>query len=159
MSGKICKNDEKAVYCNIVACKTNTIMLKSKFLLPLTIICLAFFTACDKDDDDHDNEVTITFISPTNGEVVADAADVTISIKLTATEENEDTDIVLYPETNPEQKILDVEIHEHKKVIDFTQKVDLSAYPSGTNFVLAVTACLDHDCDETSDALITFSIP
>ena len=134
-------------------------MLKSKFLLPLTIICLAFFAACDKDDDHDDNEVTITFISPTNGEVVANAAAVVISINLTATDENEDTDIVLYAETNPDLKILDVEIHEHEKVVDFTQTVDLSGYASGTNFVLEVVSCLDHDCDETTDDSIVFSIP
>ena len=134
-------------------------MMNPKYLLTLSLICLAIFTACDKNDDDHANEVMIFFNQPYNGQVVDNAEDVTVSITLSAMEVNEETHILLYPEQNPDQKIIDLEIHEHKKFVDFIQRVDLSGYASGTNFVLEVVTCLDHDCDETTDASIVFSIP
>lgn len=132
-------------------------MKKFFYLLPL--FALLALTSCEKDDDDHgDNDITIEFLSPSAGQVVTDASNVEISIRLTATEENEDTEIYLYPANDPDQTLLEKEIHEHEKVIEFMQTVDLSSFASGTAFILKVEACLDHDCNEQKEQFIQFSI-
>lgn len=131
--------------------------MKKALWLFLPLFALISLTACEKDDDHGDNDVTIEFLSPADGATV-DASAVEISIRLTATEENEDSDIYLYAENNPDQILLEHEVHEHEKVIEFNQTVDLSSFPSGTAFILKVEACLDHDCDEQKEASIRFSI-
>lgn len=117
------------------------------------------FVACEKDKDhDHDNEITIRILEPTAGEVITNAADVHIHIEVEATEDNHDIDIVLHPEGDTGNKIIDQHLHEHEKVITFEQDIDLSSFPAGTAFHLEVEACKDHDCEETEFADVEFSI-
>lgn len=151
-----------AYFCNIIAFKNNLNMkmLKHSWLLAFALSAL-LFTACDKDDEDHDhgdNKITINILEPGNGEVMANPAEVHIHIEVEATDENHDIEIELHPEGDVSDKILDVKLHKHDQKIDFEQDVDLSSYPAGTEFHLEVKACLDHDCDETERADVEFKI-
>ena len=131
-----------------------------RLLFPMIALALTvFLSSCEKDDDDHgDNNVEIVFVSPMSGEQVADAANVVLEIDFTATEELHDTEVYLHAETDPDQLILEKEIHEHEKSYTFMQTVDLSSFPSGTSFLLEVEACVDHDCDEQKEEFIRFTI-
>ena len=133
--------------------------LKNTFLLLLALGALSFLGCNKDDDDDHGaSDITITFLEPGDGEVLANAAEAHIHIRIEASEENHDVKIVLHPDGDVNDKILDFDLHEHDKVIDFEQDVDLSAYPAGTKFHLEVEACKDHDCEEKEFADIEFSI-
>ncbi len=135
--------------------------LKKLFFLALAATALTFF-GCDNDDDDPhahgDNEITIRILEPADGEVVADASDVHIHIEIEASDENHEVEIVLHPDEDVNDKIIDFDKHEHDKVITFEQDVDLSGYPSGTGFHLEVEACKDHDCEEKEFGEVEFSI-
>lgn len=120
-----------------------------------------FLTSCDNDDDDDmhgDNEITINILEPGPGEVITDASDVHIHIEVEATDENHELEIVLHPEGDIDDKIIDFDQHSHDAKIIFEQDIDLSAYPSGTEFHLEVEACADHDCEEKEFADVEFSI-
>lgn len=134
-------------------------MLKYSWLLMLAL-AVTVFTGCDKDDDhDHgDNEITINILEPGADEVIADASDAHVHIEIEATEDNHDIDIVLHPEGDISDKIIDMHIHDHDKKITFEQDIDLSSYPAGTEFHLEVEACKDHDCEEKEFADVEFSI-
>ena len=130
-----------------------------KVLFPLIVLTLiGFLTSCEKDDDHGDNEITIEFLSPASNEQVADASNVNIEIRLTATEDLEETEIFLYAELDPLQLVFEKDLHDHEKTYTFQQNVDLSAFPSGTSFLLEVETCLDHDCNEQKKEFIRFSI-
>lgn len=131
--------------------------MKKQFAVWLTLAAVLWVSACTKDDDHDDQDITIEFLSPTDGATVS-ADSVDIHIRLTASEENEDTDIRLYAENDPAQVLLSAEIHEHEPVVEYRQAVDLSAFPAGTAFILAVEACLDHDCEHSKDDSIRFTI-
>jgi len=137
--------------------------LKNPWILLFALSALTF-TACDNDDeDDHDhmhgdNEITINILEPGNDEVVADASDVHIHIEVEATETNHNVDIILHPDGDIDDKIIEQNIHEHEQKVDFEQDVDLSSYPAGTKFHLEVEACKDHDCEDREFADVEFSI-
>jgi hypothetical protein len=133
------------------------------FLLLLFAFGALTFTACNDDDDDVEptpavNEITIRFLEPTADEVIADASDVHIHIEIEATDENHEVEIVLHPDGDLDDKIIDFDKHEHDQLITFEQDIDLSAYPSGTKFHLEVEAYKDHDGEEKEKADIEFSI-
>ena len=122
-------------------------MLKYSWLLMLAL-AVTVFSGCDEDDDhDHsDNDITINILEPGADEVVADASDVHIHIEIEATEDNHDIDILLHPDGDVSDKIIETNLHEHDQKVSFEQDIDLSAYPAGTKFHLEVEACKDHDC-------------
>jgi hypothetical protein len=128
------------------------------FIFLLGGIAALTFAGCEKDHDHDHNEITIRFISPADGAVIADAANVNLHIEVEASEENHDIDIVLYPHGDPNTKIIDSHVHEHEKLVTFQQGVDLSSYPSGQEFHLRVEACTDHDCEEKETAEIGFTL-
>lgn len=130
-------------------------MKKFFFLLPL--FALLALTSCEKDDD-HDHEVTINILEPSNGELISDASAVHIHIEVVADEEVHDVEIVLHTHEDPDTRIIDVDMHSHESKLTFEQDVDLSSYPSGQEFHLEVVACKDHDCTETISEEVTFSI-
>lgn len=135
-------------------------MLKNSWLLAFALSALVF-TACNKDDDDHDhgdNKITINILEPGNGEVMADPADVHIHIEVEASDENHDIEIELHPEGDVSDKILNETPHKHDSKVIFEQAVDLSSYPAGTEFHLEVKACIDHDCEESERADVEFKI-
>lgn len=112
-----------------------------------------FVASCSDEDPEVTNAITITIDEPMNDETVADCADVHIHIDVVATDENHEVEIILHPDGDVDDKIIDSHMHEHDAVINFEQEVDLCSYPAGTCFHLEVEACLDHDCatKETTD--------
>jgi len=137
-------------------------MKNSKFLYLALFIGLGLsITSCKDDDDSEDqNAITITIEEPMNDEVIAmaDCADVHIHIDFEASVENHMVKVVLHPEDDINDKILDYSEHDHDMEITFEQEVDLCSYASGTCFHLEVEACLDHDCEETSTADVEFCL-
>ena len=130
----------------------------SLFILALGALT---FIGCDKDDDEEmhaDNEITINILEPGADEVITDPSDVHVHIEIEATDENHEVEIILHPEGDVDDAIIDFDQHTHDKVVIFEQEVDLSAYPSGTGFHLEVEACVDHDCEEKATADVEFSI-
>lgn len=129
-----------------------------KFYYLFAFVALGLLiTSCG--DDDDDNKITITIEEPVDGETIADCADVHVHIDIDASVENHELEILLHPEGDVNDKILDSDMHEHDKEIKFEQTVDLCSYPAGTCFHLEVAACIDHDCEtkETSD--VEFCLP
>lgn len=131
----------------------------------LLLLASAFIiSACNNDDDDHDNddhnEITIQFLSPTPDQVIpmSEANAVVISIEVEASDENHEIEIELHPESDTGDKIINDDEHTHDKVFLYDHVVDLSSYPSGTEFHLEVKACLDHDCEEIERSDIEFKI-
>jgi hypothetical protein len=127
-------------------------------LLPLFAAGSLLLTACEKDDHDH-NHIEIEFLEPTNDQTVSDASDVHIHVRFTADEENHNVALVLHPEGDASDVILELDQHDHDQVVDLEADVDLSGYPAGTEFHLEAEACEDHDCAEVVTADIHFSIP
>jgi len=108
--------------------------------------------------DDDSNKITITIEEPTNDETITDCSDVHIHIDIVASDENHEVEIVLHPEGDVDDKILDIDMHDHDKEITFEQEVDLCSYPAGTCFHLEVEACKDHDCEEKETADVEFCL-
>jgi hypothetical protein len=139
-------------------------MMKTNFLYVLAILALGLsFTSCDDDDDDHDhdhgdNEITITIEEPTDGEVITECDDVHVHIEITATDEIHDVEIVLHPEGDVDDKIIDYDEHSHESELDFDQDVNLCSYDAGQCFHLEVKVCKDHDCEETETAEVEFCL-
>nr|MBS0036747.1 hypothetical protein [Saprospiraceae bacterium] len=135
-------------------------------LKKISFLLLAFplvFVACDNDDDHHhddDNEITINFISPQHDQVITmeEAENLLIQLEVLATDENHDIYIELHPENDASNKILDHHFHLHDPDFEFSESVDLSGFPSGTEFHLEVRAALDHDGDHHERGDIEFSI-
>ena len=129
-----------------------------KLLFPILMLSLlAGFTACNKDDD-HDHDVTISILEPSNGEVITDASLVHIHIEVEAEDEVHEMEVILHPHGDVDNKIIDFDTHSHESSVTFEQDVDLSSFPSGTEFHLEVVVCKDHDCEEKEEEDISFSI-
>jgi hypothetical protein len=118
------------------------------------------FSSCG-DDDEPIPTIEIEFEEPTAGEVVADASDVHIHIHLHAMNGAEvgDLEVELHPDDDASDKIIEYDEHIHMEEYDFEQDIDLSGYPSGTEFHLEVKVCGDHDCELSASDDIEFSIP
>ncbi|MFK7810053.1 MAG: hypothetical protein AB8F74_19765 [Saprospiraceae bacterium] len=119
------------------------------------------FVGCgDDEDDEPENTVTITIEEPVNDETIAmaDCAEVHIHIDFEASDENHEVEVVLHPEGDVNDKIIDYDEHGHDQKITFEQEVDLCSYPAGTCFHLEVSACVDHDCEEKSTAEAEFCL-
>lgn len=106
-------------------------------------------TGC-KDDEDEGNQITITIEEPIDGEniAIANCGDVHVHVDISATDENHEIEIILHPEDDVNDLIINYDAHAHDQVIEFEQEVDLCAYAAGTCFHLEVFACVDHDCEE-----------
>ncbi len=139
-----------------------TTMKGFKFYYLFTFICLGLVVAScndDDDDDDHgDNAITITIEEPLNEEVITDCAEVHVHIDFVATDENHEVKVVLHPEGDVNDKIIDYDEHAHDQTITFEQEVNLCDYPAGTCFHLEVEACVDHDCEEKETAEAEFCL-
>jgi len=135
-------------------------MRKSKLIYFFTLLTLGLFITSCGDDHDHegDNEITITIEEPLSEEVISDCTAVHIHVDIEASDENHEVEIVLHPEGDVDDKIIDFDKHAHDKVITFEQEVDLCSYTGGTCFHLEVIACVDHDCEEKSRADVEFCI-
>lgn len=134
-------------------------MKSTKFLFLLAfLISGLFITSCEKNHDD--NEITITIDEPTNGATIAtaDCGSVHVHLAIDASVENHVVEIVLHPEGDLDDKIIDFDKHTHDKEFKFEQELDLCGYAAGTCFHLEVSACVDHDCNEKSTAEAEFCL-
>lgn len=132
-----------------------------KFKYILVFACLALFVFSCKDDDDSSdetNQITITIEEPLDGETIADCSEVHIHVDVVASVENHEIEVILHPEGDTSDKIIDYDEHEHDQEIDFEQEVDLCSYEAGTCFHLEVFACVDHDCEEKAFAEAEFCL-
>jgi len=135
--------------------------LKSFYLLTFLFIGLVIIPSCKDDDGDSENNmITITIDEPMNEESIAMAncGDVHIHIDIEASVENHEIEIILHPEGDVNDKIIDKDMHDHDKVINFEQEVDLCSYAAGTCFHLEVAACIDHDCETKERADVEFCL-
>jgi len=126
------------------------------FLFFLAVFVMTF-SSCKKEEQ-HDNTINISILEPTEDEIIIDCALVHIHVEVTASEENHEVEIVLHPEGDTSDKIIDFDKHDHDKVITFEQDVDLCSYGSGACFHLEVEACKDHDCEEKEFADVEFCL-
>lgn len=120
--------------------------MKRFFLLPLILFFL--LQACSKDEL---KEVQISFISPTNNQQVSleGSENFIFRINLSAEKDLHDYQVLAYPVNNPSDKIIEASGHRHRTFIELTYERDLSSYPSGTEIVILVEVCVDHDCKKT----------
>ena len=135
--------------------------MKVRLLFSLALALSALtIVGCSNDDEAPvaSNEITINILEPAADEVITDASDVHVHIEIEATDENHEVEIILHPEGDLDNKIIDFDKHEHDQKIVFEQDVDLSSFPSGQEFHLEVAACIDHDCAEKERADVEFSI-
>lgn len=137
-------------------------MKTCKFYYLFALLCLGLvITGCGDDDDgaaEEKNVVTITIEEPHNDETITDCSEVHVHVDIEATDENHEIEIVLHPEGDVSDKIIDYDEHNHDKKITFEQEVDLCSYPAGTCFHLEVEACVDHDCSEKSTSDVEFCL-
>ena len=125
------------------------------------VLLVTFVTSCSDDDEEPTNNVvTITIDEPLPNETIAmaDCGDVHIHIDIVATDENHEIEVILHPEGDVSDKIIDYDQHDHDKEIEFFQSVDLCSYAAGTCFHLEVEACVDHDCAEKATADVEFCL-
>jgi len=132
-------------------------MKKSSFILALSLSLMGLFTACDKNKGDF----TITFISPTDGMTVGNAAAVVVEVKFDSPKELEKLELSLKVDSTgaPEIAPFPIEGHDHVKTKTMMQNVDLSGYPSGTAFRLTAKSCKDHTCSQSVTSSVRFLIP
>lgn len=128
------------------------------YLLFAVVVSALLITGCKKEDDPEVNTITITIDEPIDGETITDCSEVHVHVDVVASDENHNIEIVLHPEGNVDDKILDVDLHEHDAVINFDQEVDLCGYDAGTCFHLEVEACIDHDCETKETAEVEFCL-
>ena len=134
-------------------------MKKFNFYFLLSLLSFAFImVSCGDDEEEGTNEITITIQEPTDGEVIADCADVHVHIDFDATVENHEIEILLHREGDVNDVALEYDEHDHDKSITFEQDVNLCDYPAGTCFHLEVAACVDHDCEEKTTAEAEFCL-
>ena len=132
--------------------------LLTKLLALCALLGALFLTACK--DEEEIASAEIEFEEPTAGEVVSDPSDVHIHVHFTATSgELHDIEVMLHPEGDVDDMIINFDEHSHDKEYIFEEDRDLSGYASGTEFHLEAKACLDHDCEEVTTGDIEFSIP
>jgi hypothetical protein len=130
-----------------------------KFILPVFALALFTFPACE--EDHNHGHVTITFLHPTNNEQIplAQAGNVDIHVKFEwEGKEGEAVEVYLVAENQTNDVIIDFNNHQHAKVYEFEQAVNLSSYPAGTEFHLTAKGCEDHDCEEFEEASIHFTL-
>ena len=123
-------------------------MKNSKLLFLLTVVSLTLFLGGCKDEEVLVNQIVITIEEPIDGETIADCADVHVHVDFVASIENHEVEIVLHPEGDVNDKIIDFDQHQHDQIITFEEEVDLCSYGAGACFHLEVEACVDHDCAE-----------
>lgn len=133
-------------------------MKKFKIYFLAVLFLGLFLTSCG--DDHEDNVIKITIEEPTNGATIAKdkCGDVHVHIDIEASDENHEVEVVLHPEGDTSNKIIDYDKHSHDKVVKFEQEVDLCSFEAGTCFHLEVSACVDHDCKKKETAEAEFCL-
>lgn len=123
----------------------------------LMLISAAFlYSGCNKEDA---NEITISILKPTPDQVVANAGAVELHVKFEASVENHNVAVLIHKDGVASDVAFEWDLHDHDKVLELKETIDLSSYPSGTRFHMEVEACKDHDCEQKVFEDIEFSIP
>lgn len=130
-------------------------MFKNSILLISFSLLIFSFLSCSKSED---NQITITFVSPQADAVVANKSSVLIHVNFVATDENHEVKVVLHPDDDKSNNIINWKEHSHRKNVEFMQTVDLSSFPAGTKFHLEAIACLDEDCTSEIEEDIYFTL-
>ncbi len=136
-------------------------MKNLKFFYLFAFLSLGLlFAGCSDDDEDTTNKITIVIEEPINDETIAraDCGEVHVHVDFAASVENHEVEIILHPEGDTSNKIIDYDEHDHDKEITFEQEVSLCDFDPGTCFHLEVFACVDHDCTEKASAEAEFCI-
>lgn len=130
----------------------------TKFYFILCLLSVGLFITSCGDPEEDENQITITIDEPLDGDVISDCSEVHIHVDVVATVENHEFEVVLHPEDDTSDNIIDFDLHDHDKELNFEQEVDLCSYAAGTCFHLEVVACVDHDCEESVFAEAEFCL-
>ena len=112
--------------------------MQNKSLVAGFLVLALGATSCKEDGHDHDdNTVLIEFLEPGNEQVIpmADASNVHIHVRFTATEENHEVAVKLYPEGDPGNLLLNFDLHDHDVVINVEEDLDLSSFALEPNSI------------------------
>lgn len=132
-----------------------------KMLVAGILVVVLGTTSCKEDGHDHEhNTVLIEFLEPGDGQVIsmAESSNVHIHVRFSATEENHEVAVKLYPEGDPGNLLLNFDLHDHDAIINVEEDLDLSSFAPGTEFHLEAEACENHDCIEVVSRDIHFTI-
>lgn len=133
----------------------------SKSFWPLCLfIFAAIFSSCESHHDHSDeiNTVTIDLVSPMEGEKVINSKNTNIAVNFSATVSQHKLEVTLIPVGKPEEKIISWVNNTHEKYYEYRKTIDLSNYATGTNFLLQLKSCSDHECVGFLFKEFTFSI-
>lgn len=135
-------------------------MKNFKFLFVFTAVAFVFASCNDDEGGEVTNSIEIDIHEPMNDEVIAftDCGDVHVHVDFIASVENHEVKVVLHPEGDTSDKIIDYDEHDHDKTVTFEQDLDLCSYGAGACFHLEVEACVDHDCAEKTTADVEFCL-
>ena len=67
--------------------------------------------------------------------------------------------VKLYPRSDRNGLILDIDAHVHGEAYVWGHDLDLSSYPARTTFVLEAAACVDDECAEAVTVYSEFRLP
>jgi hypothetical protein len=133
--------------------------MKRVFFLPTFLFFLSVIFLYSGCKEEELSEIDITILTPTPDQVVANRAAVEVHVKFEASVENHNVAVVIHKDGVPSDVAFEWDAHDHDKIIELLETIDLSSYPSGTKFHLEAEACKDHDCKEKVYADVEFSIP
>jgi hypothetical protein len=122
-------------------------------------LCLSFMTSCeDHNHSDEPNSVTIELLNPMAGEKVLDPSKTNFSVNFSATIEQHKLEVTLTPSDKLDQKIISWTKNTHEKYFEYRNTLDLSIFEAGTNFLLTLKSCSDHECGDFLVREVIFSI-
>ncbi len=105
------------------------------------------FTSCDKTEEGGENEIIITVIQPTNQEIVDKSLPVELKVDFEASKSLHDINLLILSQDSLMVEVLRWEGHFHQKFYSFSETLDLSGFPSGTEFKWEIEACISHECN------------
>ena len=125
-------------------------MTNLKFLFLFLFASLVLVGCGDDDEEVIDNSNTLEIIieDPVNDAVfaAADCGSIHVHVDFVASVENHTVTVIVHPEDDVTDRVVDFELHDHDTTLTFSQDIDLCAYPAGTCFHVETSACVDHDC-------------
>lgn len=135
-------------------------MKNFKFLFVFAAVAFVFASCNDDEGGEVTNSIEIDIHEPMNDEMIAftSCGEVHVHVDFIASVENHEVKVVLHPEGDTSDKIIDYDEHDHDKTVTFEQDLDLCSYGAGACFHLEVEACVDHDCAEKATADVEFCL-
>ena len=133
------------------------------------LITLLGFCACERppilptEEDNRASSPAERFrftLQPADGTQVADPQLVPVEVAVEAlAAELHGLEVKMYPHDDPQDLILDLEVHVHGERYVWGHDMDLSGFAEGTVFRLEAVACVDHACEDTTQAVSEFGLP